>query len=79
MITVSSVPDLQKKKNGSESQSKSVSAVLKGKKEGGKKKQNKRGREFKNYPFLSFQTYQFRAGIIFLITVSSGAFKNKIK
>jgi hypothetical protein len=67
LITVSSVPDLQKK-NGSESQRKSVSAVLKGKNIRGKKKQNKtkqnkRGREFKNCPFSSFQTYQFRAGI----------------
>jgi hypothetical protein len=40
MITVSSRP--YKKKNGSESQSKSVSAVLKGKKEGNQKKKRER-------------------------------------
>jgi hypothetical protein len=40
VITVSSVPDLQKK-NGSESQSKSVFAGLNEKKRGGKKKKKR--------------------------------------
>jgi hypothetical protein len=69
MITVSSRPS--KNKNGSESQSKLVSAVLKGKKEGGKTKktktkQNKRGIEFRTARSCHFRLTSFGQVYIYI-------------
>jgi len=79
LITVSSVPDLQKK-NGSESQRKSVSAVLKGKNIRGKKKQNKtkEGENLRTARSRHFRLTSFgQVFNIFLITVSSGEKKEE--